>query len=104
MSGSVCVNHPKQPAVARCVTCSKPVCSSCVVKAEGHTFCSATCKENRAKFKAGYKPQKDSVLAGLMSYVKLIVALAVIGFIAVFVGAKVVGLGFCQSLLKMIGL
>ena len=102
MSGSVCVNHPNQAAVARCVTCNKPVCSSCAVKASGKTFCSGNCRDNHAKF-AGYKESKEGLIASLMSYAKLIVALAVIGAIAVFVGAKVLHLGFCQSILKIFG-
>ena len=104
MSGSVCINHPDQAAVARCVTCSKPVCAKCVTKADGHTFCSGTCRDNRAKFQAGYKPKEDGVLAGLMSYVKLLVALAVIAAIVLFVGGKVLGIGACQSILKIFGL
>ncbi len=102
-AGSVCVNHPQQPAAARCVTCNKPVCASCVVKANGRTFCSGACRENHAKY-SGFKPAKESLLASLMSYVKLIIALAVIAAIAVLVGAKVLNLGFCQSVLKMFGL
>jgi hypothetical protein len=103
MASSVCVNHPQQPAVARCVTCNKPVCSSCVVKSDGRTFCSGTCRDNHAKF-SGYKSAKEGFLANLASYVKLIVALAVIGAIVLFVGAKVLHLGFCESLLKLVGL
>lgn len=103
MASSVCVNHPQQSAVARCVTCNKPVCSSCVVKADGRTFCSGTCRDNHAKY-SGYKPAKEGLIASLMSYVKLIIALVVIAAIAVFVGAKVLNLGFCQSILKIFGL
>lgn len=101
--GSVCVNHPQQAAVARCVTCNKPVCSSCVVKADGRTFCSERCQENHAKF-SGYKPAKEGFFANLLSYVKLLIALAVIGAIVVFIGAKVLHLGLCERLLKLVGL
>ncbi len=47
---SYCVNHSAVEAVARCKTCRKPVCATCVVSgATGH-FCSEECKEKHAQF------------------------------------------------------
>ena len=44
--GSVCLNHPNMPAVARCATCSKPICGECVKVFDGVTYCSKLCYEN----------------------------------------------------------
>lgn len=38
---SVCLNHPDTEAVARCVTCGKPLCAKCVV---GGKYCSQNCQ------------------------------------------------------------
>lgn len=46
IKGSVCLNHPNVAAVARCATCSKPICSDCALIFDGVTYCSETCRDN----------------------------------------------------------
>ena len=46
IEGSVCLNHPNVPAVARCAVCRKPICADCVVKKDGVTYCSAKCRDD----------------------------------------------------------
>ncbi len=48
ISESVCLNHPDTPAVARCATCSKPICKRCIVSRNGSNYCSQTCADNAA--------------------------------------------------------
>ena len=46
IEGSVCLNHPNVPAVARCAVCRKPICAECVVKHDGVVYCSAKCRDD----------------------------------------------------------
>ena len=46
IKGSVCLNHPNVEAVARCATCSKPVCGECAQVHDGGTYCSQLCHDN----------------------------------------------------------
>lgn len=46
LAGVVCLNHPNVPAVARCATCSKPICAECAQVHDGVTYCSQLCYEN----------------------------------------------------------
>lgn len=46
IKGSVCLNHPNVEAVARCATCSKPVCGECAQVHDGGTYCSQLCYDN----------------------------------------------------------
>ena len=48
LSQSVCLNHPDTPAVARCATCSKPICEACVVNRNDSLYCSEECAANAA--------------------------------------------------------
>jgi len=48
LSQSVCLNHPNTPAVARCATCGKPICSQCIVSRNGSSYCSAKCADSAA--------------------------------------------------------
>ena len=48
ISDSVCLNHPNTPAVTRCATCGKPICSQCIVSKNGSNYCSQTCAANAA--------------------------------------------------------
>ena len=47
---SYCVNHSAVEAVARCKTCRKPVCATCVVGGATGQFCSEECKEKHEQF------------------------------------------------------
>jgi hypothetical protein len=101
---SVCVNHPDRVATERCATCHKPVCGECVVKARNSVYCSRTCADNAAKF-AGYKPESGpGLLATIKSWITCLVGLTFLAGMLVLIGAKVLNLGFCQTLLKKIGL
>lgn len=46
IKGSVCLNHPTIEAVARCATCSKPICGECAQVNENGTYCSQLCYDN----------------------------------------------------------
>ena len=48
LSQSVCLNHPNTPAVTRCATCGKPICSQCIVSKNGSSYCSAKCADSAA--------------------------------------------------------
>ena len=48
LSQSVCLNHPNTPAVTRCATCGKPICSQCIVSKNGSNYCSAKCADSAA--------------------------------------------------------
>lgn len=48
ISQSVCLNHPETPAVIRCATCGKPICSKCIVNRNGSAYCSLQCADNAA--------------------------------------------------------
>ena len=48
ISDSVCLNHPNSPAVTRCATCGKPICSQCIVSKNGSDYCSQKCADNAA--------------------------------------------------------
>ena len=100
-----CIHHPDRPASARCPTCHKPVCADCVVRDGGNTFCSATCRDNYARFQARYKPEGGpGILARLKNFVVTVIVLALLAVLAVFAGAKFLHVGFCQDLLKRLGL
>ena len=43
LNGSVCLNHPDTPAVARCAVCRKPICADCVKESGGVKYCSKDC-------------------------------------------------------------
>jgi hypothetical protein len=47
---SYCINHQDKVAVARCKTCSKPVCADCVVRTDLGMFCSDECSEQAKLF------------------------------------------------------
>ena len=95
-----CINHPDVPAEIICRQCHKPICKDCVKSDAGGQFCSFQCSENYKDFQArqgGETKKKGGVLGKIII---LIILLAV----AVFVGAKCFGIGFCEDILKLIGL
>ncbi|MCW8128851.1 MAG: hypothetical protein KIS92_00575 [Planctomycetota bacterium] len=100
MASNICVSC-HAPANERCHTCHKPVCGKCVVPVGSNTFCTKACAENYAKFNARYKGEGSGFVGKL---VKLAVVLAILGGVALFVGAKVLKIGFCVELLKKIGM
>ncbi|GMV79460.1 MAG: hypothetical protein AMXMBFR7_06440 [Planctomycetota bacterium] len=109
MASSVCINHTSRPATARCITCHKPVCEDCVVRHEGSTFCSGACRDNYSHFHARYKGERpQGFFAQLFGSVKnlviTLIGFGLLGLILVYAGAKILNLGFCQDLLKRIGL
>lgn len=101
MASSICVTC-HTPASARCISCHKPVCDAHVVTSGGKPFCSSACGENYAKFYAKHPDTRGSGFFARL--IKLAVALAILGAIAVVVGAKVLKLGVCIELLKKVGL
>ena len=51
LHGSVCLNHPNELAVARCATCSKPICAACAADNthDGVAYCSDLCYQNAVR-------------------------------------------------------
>ena len=83
LHGSVCLNHPNTLAVARCATCSKPICAECAQEHDGVKYCSDLCWQNakrtglmvddvnRRKGAANFKRR-------IVQLIQLIIVLAVI--------------------------
>ncbi|HEY3321282.1 MAG TPA: hypothetical protein VGP72_12500 [Planctomycetota bacterium] len=100
---SVCVNHPTREASARCGCCHKPICRECIVKSSGAVFCSQTCASNAARFgnlqlsQPGIFSKIKDTLVGLIGLLFVVAAV-------VFIGAKVLNIGFFVNLLKSVGL
>ena len=83
IEGSVCLNHPNVPAVARCAVCRKPICADCVVKHEGVTYCSTKCRDDAIRTGAMVAGVQESKSRSnnkriIMTLVKLIILLALI--------------------------
>ena len=82
-NGSVCLNHPNVPAVARCAVCRKPICADCVVKHDGVTYCSAKCRDDAIRTGAMVEGVQESKKKSnsnrmIMNLIKLIILLALI--------------------------
>ena len=82
-NGSVCLNHPNVPAVARCAVCRKPICADCVVKHDGVTYCSAQCRDDAIRtgtMVAGVQESKKRSSSNrmIMTLIKLIILLALV--------------------------
>lgn len=105
MSAGYCLNHPDRQTNIRCRTCHKPVCGQCAVAGPGGPFCSTACRENYARYagRCGEEP-KESIFANFGSCVVAVLALLVIAIILTVIGAKVLNIGFCKSLLNSVGL
>jgi len=95
-----CINHPDRPAETRCRQCHKPICPECIKSDAGGQFCSFQCSEAYKDFQAREKP-KDKRGMGLISKLVLLVVIAAV---VVLVGAKVLHIGACKSILKLIGM
>ena len=82
-NGSVCLNHPNVPAVARCAVCRKPICADCVVKKDGVTYCSAKCRDDAIRTGAMVEGVQESKKRSssnrmIMTLIKLIILLALV--------------------------
>ena len=47
----MCITHHDRPAVARCGTCHRPLCSECVLNTAEGRFCGRECADKAAKFR-----------------------------------------------------
>ncbi len=63
-NGSVCLNHPNVPAVARCAVCRKPICADCIVKKDGVVYCSTKCRDDAIRTGAMVEGVEQSPAAG----------------------------------------
>ena len=105
MAASVCINHPDRAGTARCSTCHKPICNSCVVEIDGAIYCSKNCADNAARFRANFRPETGPGFFGrLKNLIISIVGMAVVAAIAVVIFAKVLKIDFFINLLKKVGL
>lgn len=105
MSASVCIKHPDRVATARCTTCHKPVCDSCVVEISGSKYCSKTCADNAARFQATFRPERSpGFFSKLTNLIISLVGMALVAAVAIVLLAKVAKIDFFVNLLKKFGL
>ncbi len=98
-----CLNHPDVPAVTHCAQCHKPLCESCIESEAGEAmFCSAQCAAKNRGFYARY-PSSSARRSGWISLLIKLVVLAAIA-VALLYGGRVLGIYFCDELLKSLGL
>ena len=81
VEGKVCLNHTSTPAVSRCTTCFKPICSNCIVQVNAEHFCSEACAENHIRTSADITRFKGKQKSGLF---KKVIILAILGALAWF--------------------
>ncbi len=79
MAISDCNRHPGTRADFRCVQCSKPVCSKCIVN---ERFCSEACNQKYATFYQNYRKPGDTSRSGLWSVIIFVAVLACAYFAA----------------------
>ena len=97
-----CLRHQDRPSVVNCAQCHDPLCKECVHQVfDGAKFCSQDCVQKYKEFKAKYKPQPTQ--GGLVS--KLVTLVVLVGVVVggLYAG-RILGVGACDSILKMIGL
>lgn len=98
MTGT-CINHPHREAAARCLTCHKPVCSECVVTAANGTFCSELCRANYIAYQARKADlPRPGVWEKLKSLFFRLLTAALVAGLLLFVGAKILKIGFLSRL------
>jgi len=97
-----CLNHTDTPAATNCVQCHKPICSSCIVEAQGKAFCSNACGAKYAHFYSSYTPDAPERWKTLKLLVKLAAAAALV-VVGLMIGRHF-GVGICAQALKYIGL
>ena len=78
----VCLNHTDRPAIARCLSCRKPVCEECVVESNGEQFCSVICRQGHETTNANMATYREQTKGG--GLFGLLIKLAIIGAIAYF--------------------
>lgn len=76
LEGKVCLNHTGIAAVARCISCMKPVCQECLVNVNSDNFCSDTCAENHIRTSADISRFKSKQKSGIL---KKVIILAILG-------------------------
>jgi len=102
---SICVNHTDRQATTRCSTCHKPICDDCTQQSDGKIFCSQFCIEGAARFQKNFKPDSGpGFFEKLKNYILALVGLAAIFAVLVYIGGKIMKIGFCIKLLNMVGL
>lgn len=75
------------------------------MKSRGSVYCSQTCADNAAKFQDNFRPVREpGCFASLKNLIVSLVGLALLALILIYAGAKFMNIGFCQKLLKLIGL
>lgn len=75
----MCVVHHDREAVARCVTCHRPICEECTISTTDGKFCGRECATKAADFRTSRRaPKGPSLLDTLRGYVKPIVYLVVL--------------------------
>ncbi len=93
-----CINHPAQPARAKCKICSDPLCRECKLTKPGGVFCSEKCFTEYERIRKGLDQNEElqksvgsgrGVLRKLFSLVYIIILLAVIYAILTFLGIDI---------------
>ena len=103
MARDICINHPSSAAVTRCFSCHKPLCERCVIHEGTGNFCSQHCATNYAKFASLHGPQGPGFFEKIKNGITTLIFIALAVVIGVFAGAKLLNIGFCQSILKLFG-
>lgn len=94
-----CINHPTQPARAKCKVCASALCNECKLIKPGGVFCSEKCYTEFQRIHDGVV-QSDELQKGvrgkkrylgrkLLSLVYLLILLGLIYFVLRFLGIDV---------------
>ncbi len=98
-----CLDHPSIPAVSHCAKCHRPMCADCVAATDGNSaFCSENCLEDHRAFRRAYDAKRFRGPGRIAGLVRLAISIAVLVGL-VYIG-RWFGLGFCDSILKFVGL
>ena len=85
VAGQTCLNHPDRTAVARCVTCHKPLCQECTISTTEGKFCSRACASRAADFRANYMGPIQAKGGLVQRVVKPVIILVVVVVVALIV-------------------
>ena len=82
-----CITHPKEPSVALCSQCQKPVCKSCVMVAPHGSFCSSECsvvfRELKQRAQAEGKKKMGSATKVALFFIIMLGAFVIIHLVVV---------------------
>ena len=80
ISEKVCLNHTDTPAVARCICCFKPLCSSCIIPSGSDPCCSEKCKINHERTSSNIADIKSRDKGGFGKTLIRLIILGAVGY------------------------